>query len=162
MEQAGWSCLGKSDKKQVFTDFVKAREFSRKREEAISYPAQNVHYDMKLVDSTGQDVQTQINHSIRRAVIGFFRLKFPDEKCIWLDINHPSYEFTPSKLSSSESLEPWPVPLIPLVDFIVVSDRSFSQGLFANPKKTKLVVFGSDFVNWMLEKFPLIPTEIAN
>ncbi len=146
LRQAGWHELDSSEESIAFDDFTRMCCFSLHNEWKISPQGEMVEVDFNVANRGAET-------SLRRFVIRLFQSAFPESKCIAMDINHGMWSFEPRYLKLTDRFEPMPLDVLPWVEYVVLSDRKFENGIFCNPRKKHLVAYGKVLTDAFKQKF---------
>jgi len=158
---AGWDQIDEENEKQeLYGRFVGLRGFSIKSEDMINIPTGSLVYDYRKTKFLSEENQQAVERSFRKLIFDFFCKRFAEMKCVVVDVNHPNYFFVPSKVKLDALFEPWPCPLTQWAEYINFSDADFTQGLFTNPKRMQVVIYGKELVESALSDLPMIPVEV--
>ena len=160
---SGWEIVGGDSDAQsydeIYQNFKTHRGFSLQNDELISIPNPSLIYSFDHISSLHEENRAEIDLILRRIVFEFFKENYGTTKCVVIDLNHDNYRFVPNEIVLNQMYEPWPMTFRPR-DYVCYGTPDFKEGLFLDPRKIRLVVFGSQFVATMLRQFPMVPSEV--
>jgi len=136
---AGWRSVEMGTPNSPYEQFVGRLGFSLQRESLIDPPAGAVGFDLST-PSAGTEF------GLRRALYELFLDSHAADTCYAIDVNHGEWTFVPRELKITSHFEPFPVSVTPWAEYVVFGSSDFSHGVFCNPSKSHLIVFGDSFV----------------
>ncbi|MFO0881260.1 MAG: DUF2716 domain-containing protein [Gemmataceae bacterium] len=155
--EGGWTPIADAENEELWATFTTRfsfrRSVSRSEGPAIKEPAPFVTWSVSGVrELYAMDAQQfraiewRSREQLLQALVGLGNLV---GRMYALDLNHAGHSFDPNVVAH-RSVDKWPVPLIPIHNYSLFVDPTFSVGLFSDPWEESICVFGESLVEQLV------------
>ena len=149
-EAEGWMQLPDNENRQLWTDFTKHFSFrmglSPTEWPAIVEPSPFMTWSVSSLQRIYESDPEQFFQTERlsrgQLIRAFGAITPAVDRFYALDLNHDGYSFDPTVVAQS-GMTAWPVRIIPIHNYSVFIDPTFSVGLFGHPWEASICVFGA-------------------
>jgi hypothetical protein len=159
--ESGWTPIPDAENEELWANFAYRFSFSMNlsgsQRPAIEEPTPFVTWsvsgmrDLYATDSEQfRSIEWRSRERMLQALVG---LKDSFYHMIVLDLNHTGYYFDPNRVIH-RGVNKWPVPFIPIHNYSLFTDKTFSFGLFGNPWEGSICVFGTALVERFIRNPP--------
>lgn len=157
--QSGWADISDAESEKLWDEFSQKLSFSLNLacpNPSLSGVFPLVTWDSKqwFADIWTYDNRRSLEYDARADLLKIL-CKTREDKLYGMSLNHTSYTFNPAAISigKSESLpDPWPIDVIPEMDYRLIATSEFRQGFFTTTFDQRTYAFGSPFVGLLLER----------